>query len=170
MSAMRILYLFSFFLFSFTAPQVEGGLPQVLVRGVNGKSIKASEISNDGKPIIVCIWEMSCAPCIHEFDNISKRYEIWQKETGVKLVAISIDDNRNYSRIVPLIKSKGWPFDFYQDKNQDMKRDLGISVCPATLILNSKGEIVWRKTGYLQGDEDIIYEMLLKIIKGEKID
>ncbi len=167
---MRYLFLFvALFSLSSFIPNEENGIPAVSVKSLDGKSVNTSDITNDKKPIILCIWEMSCAPCIHEFDEISKKYENWQKETGVKIVAISVDDNRNYNRVPSLVKSKGWKFDFYQDKNQDLKRALGVSICPSTIIINGKGEIVWRKSGYLQGDEEIIYETLQKVTKGEKV-
>ena len=96
-------------------------------------------------------------------------YDKWQRETGVKVIAISIDDNRNYTKVPSFVRSKGWPFDFYQDKNQDIKRAMGISVCPLTVIISATGEISWRKTGYMQGDEEIVYETLQKVIEGKKI-
>ncbi|MBL7682906.1 MAG: TlpA family protein disulfide reductase [Flavipsychrobacter sp.] len=169
-TSMKYLFLLTalFSLSSFILDE-GNGIPSVDIKSLDGKSINTSEITNDKKPIILCIWEMSCVPCVHEFDEISKQYENWQKETGVKIVAVSVDDNRNYSRVPSLVKSKGWKFEFYQDKTQDLKRALGVSVCPSTIIIDGKGEIVWRKSGYLRGDEETIYETLQKVIKGEKV-
>jgi len=167
---MKYLFLFiCLLLISSFIPDEWNGIPPASINSLDGKSVKTSDISNGMKPIILCIWEMSCLPCIHEFNEMSKEYEIWQKETGVKIVAISVDDNRNYSRVPSFVISKGWKFEFYQDKNQDIKRALGISICPSTMIINGNGEIVWRKSGYLRGDEEVIYETLKKVIKGEKI-
>jgi peroxiredoxin len=148
----------------------ENTLPSIEIRTLNGKAENTSSITNDGKPIILCIWEVACKPCIQEFDNMTKKYIGWQQETGVKIVAISVDDNRNYLKVAPLVKSKGWPFEFYQDKNQDVKRALGVSVCPFTAVVDGKGELVWRKAGYMQGDEDIAFEVVRKVLKGEKVD
>lgn len=145
-------------------------LPSIKLNKLNGGTINLSEISNDGKPMLVCVWEVSCLPCTYEFNAISASYEDWKKETGVKVVAISIDDNRNYSRVFPLVRSKGWSFEFYQDKNQEIKRAMGVQYCPYTFVVDGKGEIVWSKGGYVSGDEKIAYGIIQKIAKGEKIN
>lgn len=145
-------------------------LPSITVKALDGKNVNVADMDNSGKPMILCVWEISCTPSIREFDNISKIYSKWQEETGVKLIAISVDDNRNYSKVRPLVKSKGWKFDFYQDASQDSKRALGITSCPTTLILNGDKQIVWRKISYTQGDEAVMYEMLQKLNRGERID
>ncbi len=83
---MKYLFLFaSLFSLSSFIPNEENGIPSVSVKSLDGKSVNTSDIANDKKPIILCIWEMSCAPCIHEFDEISKKYENWQKEILQKL-------------------------------------------------------------------------------------
>jgi len=40
-----------------------------------------------------------CVPCKKELDAIHKEYAQWQKETGVKLIAISIDDSTRSTKI-----------------------------------------------------------------------
>lgn len=144
-------------------------LPSVQIQKLNGGTINAAQINNEGKPIILCIWETTCKPCVQEFDNIAAKLKAWQAQTGVKIVAISIDDNRSYHKVVPMVRSKGWPFEFYQDKNQDIKRALGVSYCPFTALLNGDGKILWRKSGYMQGDEDILFSKVLQIFNGETI-
>lgn len=166
----KFLLLFSLIIFSSFNEQVATPLPAADVQRLDGSTFNTANIQNDGKPIILCVWEVSCKPCISEFDNFSRNYKDWQNQTGLKIVAISIDDNRNYTKVKPLVKSKGWTFDFYQDKNQEMKRALGVSYCPFTAVINGNGEIVWRKNGYMQGDEDVIYQIVQKVINGEKID
>ena len=41
-----------------------------------------------------------------ELENIHEVYDDWREETNVKLIAISIDDARNTSKIKPLVNSK----------------------------------------------------------------
>ena len=149
--------------------QEQSTLPSIELKKLNGASFNSTEIFNDGKPVVILVWEISCKPCLQEFDNISKHYRQWQQETGVKIVAISIDDNRNYNKVGQMVRSKGWPYEFYQDKNQDIKRAMGIQVCPYSLILDRERKVVWRKAGYAPGDEAILYDIVHKLSKGEKI-
>ena len=150
------------------ADQEQSTLPAIEFKKLNGSNFNSTKISNDGKPILILVWEISCKPCIQEFDNITKLFKEWQDESGVKIVAISVDDNRNYNKVGQLVRSKGWPFEFYQDKTQEIKRAIGIQYCPFSLLLNGKGEIVWRKGGYSPGDEFIMYEEIQKLSANKK--
>ena len=75
-------------------------------------------------------------------------YEDWQKETGVKLVAVSIDDVRNAAKVGPLVNGKAWTYDVYLDQNQDLKRALNVNNVPHTFLLNGNGEIGWHHNAY----------------------
>jgi thiol-disulfide isomerase/thioredoxin len=65
-------------------------LPSVNVKTLDGKTFNTSEISNNGKPILIAFWALWCKPCKKELDAYNELYEEWQDETGVKIVAVSI--------------------------------------------------------------------------------
>ena len=144
-------------------------IPSVDVNTMDGKTFNTSNISNNGKPIVISIWETTCKPCINELDAIAEVYNDWKKETGVKVVAVSIDNTRTSGNVPSMVKTKGWDYEVYLDKNQDFKRALNIDYCPITYVVNGKGEIVWQKKSYAEGDEDKLYEIVKKVAKGEKI-
>jgi hypothetical protein len=96
-------------------------------------------------------------------------YPEWQEETGVILVAISIDDTRNSVKVGPMAVAEGWEYEVYIDENQDMKRNLGIVNIPHTFVLDGNGNIVWQHAGYSPGDEDYLYEIIKKVAAGEPI-
>lgn len=145
-------------------------LPQVAVKQLDGKATDIATISNNGKPIILFVWEVTCQPCIAEFNNVSKLYPKWKEETGVRILAVSVDDNRSSSRVKPLVTSRGWDFDVYLDPNQAFKRAMNVPLCPYVFVLNGSGEVVWKKGGYSPGDEDIIYEVVQKAGRGESVE
>ncbi len=145
--------------------QNNGGraLPSADLKTTDGKTVSSSKFNNNGKPIIISFWATWCKPCKKELDAISENYEEWQKETGVKLIAISIDDSRSSGKVVTDSKSHGWDFEIYLDQNQDFKRAMNVNNVPHTFIVNGKGEIVWQHNSYADGDEDHLYEELKKI-------
>jgi len=144
-------------------------LPSAQVKTLTGKSVDVSTFSNNGKPMIVVAWEITCAPCLTEFSAIHKVYDTWQSETGVKLVAVSVDDNRSSSRVLPMARTKGWKWDVYLDPNQEFKRAMSVPSCPYAFVLNGKGEVVWQKPGYVPGDETMLYEVVKKVAAGQSI-
>jgi len=140
-------------------------LPSVEVKTLDGGSINIQEIENSGKPIVINFWATWCKPCKKELNAIAEVYEDWQAETGVKLIAISIDDTRSMSRVAPYVNASDWDYEVYLDPNGDLKRAMGVSTVPHTFLLNGKNEIVWQHTGYVDGDEDELLEQIEKIAK-----
>lgn len=137
--------------------------PSVDIKNIEGKIINTDEFDNGGKPIIVSFWATWCKPCAKELDAISEVYDEWQDETGVKLLAISIDDARNTAKIAPFANGKDWPYEVYLDANSDLKRALNVNAIPHTFLLNGKKEIVWQHTSYFDGDEDELFEEVQKL-------
>lgn len=143
-------------------------LPKVNVKDLKGNTIDFSTIRNGDKPMIVDFWATWCVPCIRELNNIHKVYQDWQKETGVKFIAVSIDDARTTKKVAPFVAGRGWKFDFYLDENSDLKRAMGVTNPPHTFIVNSQGEIIWEHAGYAEGGEEEIIKKVRELIESEK--
>lgn len=144
-------------------------IPTATIKKLDGSKINTSTFSNDGKPIIISFWATWCKPCKKELDAIAEEYETWTKETGVKLIAISIDDVRSSAKVVTDVKTKGWKYEVYLDENQEFKRAMNVNNVPHTFLVNGKGEIVWSHNSYTEGDEEKLYENVKKLVKGEAL-
>lgn len=141
-------------------------MPQnITLKTLDGESVQSSVIQNDGKPVIISFWATWCKPCNRELSTIKDLYEEWQEETGVKLVAISIDDARSASRVKPHVEGNDWPYEVYLDQNSDLKRTMGVVNVPHTFILNGEGEIVWQHAGYQDGGEEEVIEKVRELLK-----
>ncbi len=137
-------------------------LPSVTLKDIEGKTVNTAEISNDGKPVIISFFATWCKPCNRELNAISEVYEEWQEETGVKLIAISIDEAQNVNKVKPLVDNHGWPYEVLLDTNSDFKRALGIQMIPYVMVLDGEGNIVYKHNGYTEGAE----EELIEIVRG----
>lgn len=158
-----ILLLFLFVnLFAFSQNEKVRPVPEVELKDLSGKTVKSNEILNLDGLTIIDFWATWCKPCISALDNIAEVYPKWQKETGVKLLAISIDDARNVSKVGPLAKGRDWPYEVYLDTNSDLRRALNVNNVPHTFLVNKKGEIIWQHNSYSPGDEDELFEILKK--------
>ena len=140
-------------------------LPSVEVKTLDGENINIQEIENSGKPIVISFWATWCKPCKKELNAIAEIYEDWQEETGVKLIAISIDDTRSMSKVAPYVNASDWDYEVYLDPNRDLARAMGVSTVPHTFLLNGKNKIVWQHKGYVDGDEEELLEQIEKIAK-----
>ena len=97
-------------------------LPSVVIKDIDGKAVKTDTLSNNGKPFIIDFFATWCKPCNRELTAISEVYEEWQKETGVKVIAVSIDQAQNINKVKPLVDNHGWPFEVLLDPNGDFKQ------------------------------------------------
>jgi len=142
----------------------QNNLPKVDVKTLDGETINIQDATDKDNIVIVSLWATWCVPCIKELDAISDVYDEWQEETGVELIAVSVDDSRTVKRVKTLVNGKGWDYQVLLDTNNDLKRALGASTVPLTLIIIDN-KIVLRHSGYSPGSEDELYEKIKELSK-----
>lgn len=145
--------------------EIKAQLPAVTLKDMSGKTVNTAELSKDGKPIIISFFATWCKPCNRELSAISEVYEDWQDETGVKLIAVSIDQAQNINKVKPLVDGNGWPYQVLLDPNSDFKRALGVQMIPFVLIVDGKGKIVYKHNGYTEGAENELIEKVRELVK-----
>lgn len=144
-------------------------LPAVEVKKLDNSSFNTAAIDNGGKPIVINFWATWCTPCKKELNNIAEVYEEWQETTGVKLIAVSIDDSRNMAKVAPYVSGRGWEYEILLDPNGDFQRAMNVNNVPHTFVLNGNKEIIWQHNSYAEGDELQLYEVIKKVAKNESI-
>ena len=147
----------------FFAGTAFGQLPSVQLKDLDGKVVDTATLSNDGKPFVISFFATWCKPCLRELKAINELYPDWQDETGMKLIAISIDEGQNVSRVKPLVDGLGFEYEVLLDQNQDLKRALGIQDIPYLIIVDGNGNIVETRNGYTEGSEQHIIEKIRQL-------
>ena len=168
-------YIFSVAFLTFlaitsSAQITERTIPEVSILKMDGStSFNTKDIANDGKPIIINFWATWCSPCKRELNNIAEVYDDWVEETGVKIIAISIDDARNMQKVRPYVDGQSWDYEVYIDVNHDFKRAMNVNNVPHTFLVDGNGKVVWQHNSYSEGDEDELYELVTKLSNGESL-
>lgn len=148
-----------------TATVAFAQLPAVELKDINGKTVNTAQLNNDGKPMIISFFATWCKPCLRELKAINEVYADWQDETGVKLVAVSIDEGQNAQRVKPLVSGNGWEYEVLLDPNGDFKRALNVNQIPHVFVLDGEGKIVYNHNGYTDGSEQELIELIRKLVK-----
>ena len=162
MKSIKIILTAVFFAITAT---VSAQLPSVTLKTIDGKTVQTDQLNNDGKPIIIDFFATWCKPCNRELSAINDVYADWQEETGVKLIAVSIDQAQNIHKVKPMVDEYGWEYEVLLDPNSDFKRALGIQMIPYVLICDGKGNIVYRHNGYTDGEELELIEKVRELVK-----
>lgn len=139
--------------------------PSVQLKTLDGAPVDAATLSNDGKPFVVSFFATWCKPCLRELKAISEVYPDWQDETGMKLIAISVDEAQNAGKVRPLADALGWEYEVLLDTNSELKTAMGIQSVPHLFIIDGNGKIVENRSGYTEGSEDHIIEKIRELIK-----
>lgn len=135
-------------------------IPAVSLKDIDGKNIDTGQAGNDGKPVVISFFATWCKPCLRELNAINEVYEEWQEETGVKLIAVSVDEGANSFKVKPLARTQGWTFPVWLDSNKDLMRAMNVNMLPSVFVLDGKGNIVYRHTGYVEGGETELFRQV----------
>lgn len=163
----KLLFIFSivsFFNLSFGQENNESNkqLPAVQLKDMNGNPVNTAEMGLKG-PIVISFWATWCAPCKRELNTIHELYADWQAETGVTLVAVSIDDEKTKNQVPVYVNGKMWEYLVLMDPNGDFKRAMGVNNVPHTFLIDQNGNIVYSHNNYAPGDEEKLYQKILEL-------
>lgn len=138
-------------------------LPNVALQNLSGESVESESLIAEKRPVLISFWATWCKPCMQEINAIHKNLDIWQKETNVRFVAISVDDSRSKARVPTLVNARKWNFEVLIDENGDLQKAMNVLNVPHSFIIDSQGNIVYQHNAYSLGDEAEYLEKLRKV-------
>lgn len=162
---MKILHIVTLMLVFACVQTSKAQIPTATLKTLNGKTVRTDTLSNNGKPMIISFFATWCKPCNRELQAIHENYAAWQQETGVKLIAVSIDEAHNESKVKPMVDENGWDFEVLLDTNRNFMRAVGAKMIPYTLLVNGQGQVVEKHSGYTDGYEHTLIEKIRKMVK-----
>ena len=93
-----------------------------------------------GHVVLLNVWGTYCPPCIVEMPSLQKLYETY-RDSGLKLVAVSIDDAVSEDSIRVFAKNLGVTFEILHDPTHEIERAYQITGYPETFVIGTEGTI-----------------------------
>lgn len=112
---------------------------------VDGNIIKSESFNN--KVLLVTFFATWCPPCIEEIPTLKALHETLG-EDGFSVVALSVDQS-GPADVAKLVKKKGIQYPVLMADEAVMKDFGGVYGIPVSFLVNKKGNVVKKYTGYV---------------------
>lgn len=165
MKRIHLAFLLVFFASLTAFGQKEQFPTTARVYDLQGKRINLKDYVQNGKPTIVSFWATWCAPCKLELSTVADFYPDWQKKYGLQLIAISVDNQRTLPKVRTLVNQKRWDYIILNHPGNDLQTSLNFTTVPETFLLDGQGNILYRHSGYVSGDEYELEDKLAELLK-----
>lgn len=107
-----------------------------------------------GQPAVVNFWATWCAPCKEEMPRLQKLAQSY-RASNVRFVAISLDAPETMGKIDEVVSRRGFTLPVWTGATEHTLAQLQLGdLVPATLILDSNGEVIGKIEGEAR-DKDI---------------
>lgn len=93
-----------------------------------------------GQVVLLNIWGTFCAPCIYEMPSLQRLHQAYG-DSGLKIVAVSIDDAVSEDSVRAFARNLGVTFEILHDPTHEIERALQVTGYPETFVVGTEGTI-----------------------------
>ncbi len=135
---------------------------ELKIETLNNKQINAKELYQKGV-LLINFWASWCQPCKSELPHLNHLYEKY-KDKGLSIIGINQDSPKSVAKVRSFVASQSIKFPVAVDPNFEIFNKFNGQVLPYSLLIDSNGEIVYRHTGYVPGDEKKLEEEIAQLL------
>jgi cytochrome c biogenesis protein CcmG, thiol:disulfide interchange protein DsbE len=134
-------------------PQLRADSKDWTLQDMQGEKFTLSENLGDS-PVIMLFWATWCSPCKKELDDYRKMFDEYQ-EKGVKVIAISEDNQKSQAKVKPYIESKGYTWKILFDPDGSLLKRYGGTSIPYSVVLDKTGSPQMKNQGAIKDQKKL---------------
>lgn len=134
------------------------------LKNAKGQQSSIRKESGNSQLIVLDFWASWCKPCIKSIPKIGALADEFKK-LAVTFIGVNEDSPRNLAKVRPFVLSHKMKYPVLLDTDQEIMNDLLVNSFPTLIIINPKGEILYRHSGFSNGDENLIRDKISELLK-----
>ena len=138
--------------------------PDFTVQMLDGTRYTLSDLTAEGKVVMITFWATWCPPCRQELSHMQEA--IFDRYKGTDLVVLPISRGDDPNKVRSLLDKMGITFNVGLDQSQDIYRLYASNYIPRTYIIDRNGRVAYLAVGYddevAKQTHDTLDELLLK--------
>lgn len=138
--------------------------PNFIVKMINGKTIKLSELK--GRVVLINFWATWCAPCLMEFYDFQSKIINRYKGSDFSMLPISRGETmQNVKAKMDALKKDSIDFSVGIDPDESIWKLYAKGEIPKNILVDKNGIIRYLSTGYDDKNLDKIASIIDKLLK-----
>lgn len=121
------------------------GWPQVHVKDIDGRTRALQHYAPREGVTLLVFWKTCCPNNITMIEELNA---VWQEydnpQQPVRVVLVSLDDQRTASKVKPIADTNGWQWEIIMDRNGELARMYNVIMPPQWIAADKDGNIVFR--------------------------
>ena len=123
--------------------------PDFSLRDLDNRRVTLSEHSDEA--VLLIFWATWCHSCLGELDAVQEMYASLDDQ-GLSILALSLDEARDRSKLKPVALSHGWTFPILWDQGGKISRMYNpAGGVPFSVVIDQRGEIILTRQGLSEG-------------------
>lgn len=156
------IIIFIFIVSSISVSPLYSQITDLNFETIDGKLVQLSDYTARG-PVYMSFWALWCKVCKEELRVLNDMVEK-HSDKSFTLLAINLDSPKSLAKVKAYIKSQGFVFPVILDPNEQIFQSFNGQHLPFAVLLDTNGNTVSVRTGYLPGEESEIEEEILKLV------
>ncbi len=156
MNGIKSALVMAFFLPVVFSHAQHTALPAIDISTLDGAMLKASEITNDGKVMIVVFWKTYHKDGKQQVLMLNEVHREKLLEEDVRFVAICTDCIGRTDHVKPIVHGQDIEMDVYIDINGDLARAMSITQTPFTIMFDKRSNIHCQYAGFCANGDEMV--------------